>query len=128
MKTTILALILALSQAAHAKDYIIYAVSQNLPMGEPEEVITKNYYVNIGQQQGLKTGSVLNVYRSVAMSDPYETKNKYNHKVKIGELKILHTEDGSAIARLEKFAEGKDVPVFDIENFMIGDRVQVKVD
>ncbi len=128
MKRSILALLLALSPALHAKDYIIYAVAQNLPMGEPEEIITKNYYVNIGQQQGLKSGSVLNVYRSVAMSDPYETKNKYSHKVKIGELKVLHTEDGSAIARLETFSQGKDIPVFDIANFMIGDRVQVKVD
>lgn len=107
------------------KDYIIYSVTHSVPMGEPNEQNVKNYFVNLGKQQGLKEGTVLNVYRSITMSDPYETKNKYNYNVKIGEIKILHTEDGSAIALSEKFTNEK--VALDVQNFMIGDKVEVKL-
>ncbi len=107
------------------KDYIIYSVTHNVLMGEPNEQSIKNYFVNIGKQQGLKKGSVLNVYRSLTMSDPYETKNRYNYKIKIGEIKILHAEDGSSIALVDKISDEK--LAFEVRNFMIGDKVEVKL-
>lgn len=129
MKSALLLIsLLFASRQLWPKDYIIYAVAHQLPMGDPNEVMHKDYYVNMGNQQGLKKGTTLNVYRSVAMSDPYETKNKYSHSIKIGEIKILHAEAGSSIARTQTFLKGEDVPIFDVENFMIGDRVQVKID
>ncbi len=112
---------------AIAKDYVIYSIAQDLPMGNKGEVIRKNFYVDMGTNQGLKKGSLLDVYRVVSILDPYESKKRYNHRVKIGEVKILHAEDSSAIASLNKLEETDETPVFEIGKMMIGDIVAVKV-
>lgn len=110
-----------------AREYIIFSIVQSVPMGNPNETIKKNYYLNMGQKQGIQPGTVLDVYRSISRSDPYETKKRYQYKVKIGELKVLHSEDESSIGSLVKVMNDKDQPLFEIENFMIGDNVSVKV-
>ena len=112
---------------ARAKDYVIYSVVQDLPMGEENEVIKKNYYVNMGNNQGVKSGTVLDVFRVISRLDPYETKTRYNYKVKIGEVEVLHAEDDSAITSLKMINNGAKSPLFDIPALMIGDRVDVKV-
>lgn len=113
---------------AIAKDYVIYSIAQDLPMGNKDEVIRKNFYVDMGQSQGVKKGSLLEVYRVISMLDPYESKKRFNHRVKIGELKVLHSEDTSSIGALSKIEDSNDeTPVFEIGKFMIGDIVTVKV-
>jgi hypothetical protein len=115
------------TKRAKAKDYIIYSVVQDLPMGEENEIIKKNYYINMGNNQGLEEGSVLDVFRVISRLDPYETKKRFNYKVKIGEVKILHTEDDSSIATLQKINNSATSPLFEIPALMIGDRVDVKI-
>ncbi len=110
-----------------ARDYIIFSIAQDLPMGIDNEVVKKNYYVNIGKQQGVDTGTQLDVFRIVSRQDPYGDKKMYNFKVKIGELEVLHTEENSAIGLLKNINRDEKSPYFEINNFMIGDRVSVKV-
>jgi hypothetical protein len=112
---------------AIAKDFVIYSISQDIPMGNKDEVIRKNFYVDMGQSQGVKKGSVLDVYRVVSVLDPYESKKRFTHRVKIGEVKILHAEDTSAIGVLNKLEEAEETPVFEVGKMMIGDIVTVKV-
>ena len=120
--------LIVMTSAALAKDYIIYSIVQGIPMGEDNEVIKKNYYVNLGDKQGVKKGITLDVFRIISRLDPYETKKRYNYKVKIGELEVIHTEENTAITQLKTFENGKESPLFEIENFMIGDKVGVKID
>ena len=112
---------------AIAKDYVIYSISQDIPMGNKDEIIRKNFYVDMGSNQGVKKGSVLDVYRVVSVLDPYESKKRFNHRIKIGEVKVLHAEDSSAIGVLNKLEEGPETPVFEVGKMMIGDIVTVKV-
>jgi len=112
----------------HPREYIIYSVAQDIPMGTPDEIINKNYYVNMGTKQGLDQGTVLDVFRVVSRVDPYKTKKRYNYRVKIGELKVLHTEDDSSIAELSQINPESDKIYFEVPSFMIGDHVEVKVD
>jgi hypothetical protein len=112
---------------ALAKDFVIYSIAQDIPMGNKDEVIRKNFYVDMGSSQGVKKGSVLDVFRVVSVLDPYESKKRFNHRIKIGEVKILHSEDTSAIGVLNKLEEGEDTPVFEVGKLMIGDIVAVKV-
>jgi hypothetical protein len=109
------------------KEYIIYSVAQDIPMGVENEVIHKNYYVNMGSKQGLDHGTVLDVFRVISRADPYETKKRYNYRVKIGELKVLHTEDDSSITELSEIKPQSENIYFEIPSFMIGDHVEVKV-
>lgn len=96
-------------------------------MGNKDEVIRKNFYVDMGKNQGVKKGSVLDVYRVVSVLDPYENKKRFNHRIKIGEVKVLHAEDASAIGVLNKLEEAEETPVFEVGKMMIGDIVTVKV-
>ncbi len=117
------------SSMALGRDYIIYSIVQDFPMGQAQEILKKNFYVNLGSKQGLKEGVVLDVYRTISRNDPYKSKTTYHHKVKIGELKVLHTESENAIASLERsIASEENSPLFEIGKFMIGDKVAVKVE
>lgn len=112
---------------AIAKDYVIYSIAQDIPMGFKEEKLKKNFYINMGKNQGVKTGSTVDVYRIISVLDPFVNKNRFNHKVKIGELKVIHSEDASSIGRLHEMEIGEDVPSMDIAKIMVGDIVEVKV-
>lgn len=111
-----------------AKDFIIFNVSQDIPMGEKDETIKKNYFMNIGSNQGVKKGTLIDVYRRVSKLDPYENKKRYNFKVKVGEIKILHTEQNASIGMIKEFFSDTNYPVVDVYDFMIGDVVKVHVD
>lgn len=112
---------------AIAKDYVIYSISQDIPMGYEKEVLRKNFYVDMGKNQGLAKGSLLDVYRVVSVLDPYESKKRYNHKIKIGEVKVLHAEESSSIGIMSKTEEADETPVLEIGKLMIGDVVTAHV-
>lgn len=97
-------------------------------MGSPNELLKKNFYINMGTNQGVKKGTIIDVHRLVMRSDPYKSKQTYSHKVKIGELKVLHSETNNAIATLSMNDTAKtETPLFEIRKFMIGDKVNVNV-
>ena len=110
-----------------ARDFIIFSIVQDLPMGYEEEVVNKNFYVNIGSNQGVAEGTTLDVFRTISRLDPYKRKQRYKYKIKIGELQVLHSEKDSAIATLKETNVGKDLKVYDIGSFMVGDKVNVSV-
>lgn len=112
---------------AIAKDYVIYSISQDIPMGNEKEVLRKNFYIDMGKNQGVVKGSVLDVFRVVSVLDPYESKKRFNHKIKIGEVKVLHSEEGSSIGILNKLENVDEAPVFEIGKLMIGDVVTAHV-
>lgn len=96
-------------------------------MGTDNQVIKKNFYVNLGKAQGVKKGTVLDVFRVVSILNPYDNRRRVNHKVKIGELKVLHVGDEGAIANLHKMQD-EDMPVLELDAFIVGDLVAVNTD
>lgn len=108
-----------------ANNYVIYSVSQNIPMGYENEIIKKNYYVNMGLNQGVKKGTTLAIYRTIIKQDQYETKTRYTHKVKLGEVTVLHAENNTAITTVKNINLDDSRPVIEIESPMIGDSVEV---
>ncbi len=112
---------------AIANDYVIYSIAQDIPMGNPKEIIRKNYYIDMGKNQGVNKGAVLDVFRVVSVLDPYENKKRFNHKIKVGEVKILHAEESSSIATMSKLENEEDTPVLEIGKLMIGDVVHAHV-
>ncbi len=82
----------------------------------------------MGANQGLESGSVLSIYRQLSQLDPYATKKRYNYKIKIGELKVIHAEEDASIGTLHSFNSSEETPLIDVEAPMIGDLISVKVD
>ncbi len=100
---------------------------QDIPMGEPNEVVKKNYYMNIGVKQGVKPGTSLDVFRSISILDPYTSKQRYNYKIKVGLLEVIHSEDESSIGMLKELRKDEKTPYLELEGFMIGDKVDVSI-
>lgn len=97
-------------------------------MGHENEVVRKNYYVNMGSGQGVKKDSVLDVFRIISIQNPYDNKKRVNYKVKIGELKVVHSSDEAAIATVNNYEKEENTPIFELPQFMIGDHVSINVD
>jgi hypothetical protein len=127
MKILLLLTTLLMSQNIWARSYVIFSLAQDLSMGVENEVIRKNYYVNMGSGQGVKKDAVLDVFRIISIQNPYDNKKRVNYKVKIGELKVIHSSDEASIAVVNEYIK-EDVPVFEIPQFMIGDHVAINVD
>lgn len=96
-------------------------------MGVDNEVLKKNFYVNLGSKQGVRKGTLLDVFRIISVLDPYDDRKRVNYRVKIGELKVLHANDEAAITTFHK-KEDKDMPVLELDQFIVGDHVAVNTD
>lgn len=112
---------------AQARDHLIYSVAEDLPMGEENEVLRRNYYINIGTNQGVTPGTILSVYRIISKMNPYDNKKRINYKIPIGQLEVVHSEDEASVATIKKLHMSVKDPIFEINNFMIGDHVSVYV-
>lgn len=120
-------LFLALANTCIAKEYIIYSIAHDLPMVNKQESKVKDFYVNLGKAQGVSNGTKLDVYRITSELNPFESNKRYNYKIKIGELTVIHSDGEAAIARVSKMEEGEDKPIFEFDKFMVGDQVAVHV-
>jgi hypothetical protein len=121
-------LILLFSHSVFAKDFIIYSIAHQLPMVNKQEMKIKDFYVNIGKAQGISEGTVLDVFRMHAEQNPFDSNKRYTYKMKIGELKVIHSDSEAAIGRLQKLEVGEeDAPIFEFEKFMVGDHVAIHV-
>jgi hypothetical protein len=129
MKFLLLISILFTTSNGWAKSYVIFSMTQDLSMGADNEVIRKNYYINMGSGQGVKKDAVLDVFRIISIQNPYDNKKRVNYKVKIGQLKVIHSSDEASIATVSEYEKTKDeTPIFDLPQFMIGDHVAINVD
>lgn len=127
MKLIVFLFALLSSISIHARSYVIFSMSQDLPMGFENEVIRKNYYINMGSSQGVKKDTVLDVFRIISIQNPYDNKKRVNYKVKIGEMIVLHSSTDASIATVKEY-EKENVPIFELNQFMIGDHVAVNLD
>jgi hypothetical protein len=119
---------LAFSSNLFGKQYVIYNISQQIPMGDENEKIEKSYFVNIGKVQGIKDGTVLDVKRRISKLNPMKTWKRHHFNVKIGELKVVHTENYSSICQKSSIEEDKMKGYgLDIEDFMLGDTTSPKI-
>lgn len=125
---SILTLLIAIhTPSVAARSFMIYSVAMDLPMGVDNEVIKKNFYVNLGAKQGVRKGTLLDVFRIISVLDPYNDRKRVNHRVKIGELRVLSVNDEGAITTFHK-KEDKDMPVLELDQFIVGDHVAVNTD
>ena len=129
MKRNLLVILTCLiTTSLSAQSYIIYNVTQDFPMGNPNEVLRKNYYINMGSNQGIQEGTVLNIYRDILGVYPYKAKKIYQHKVKIGKIRIIHVDEQSSIAKKESFFDTIDDPNLELKDFIVGDYAAVSVE
>jgi len=128
MKLLLVFALSVLSFLAYGQDFVIYSVAQEVPMKNNTPPPPKNFFVNLGTNQGVKPGTILNVARMISETDPFKAHQRYNHQVKIGELKVIHSEDESSIAVAVDYDAQASGLSPEYTALMIGDLVQVKLD
>jgi hypothetical protein len=110
-----------------AQNYSIYGIHQDFPMGEKDEVIKKNFFLTLGTDQGVYPGSIMDVFRILFVINGANPKERINHRVKIGELKVIHSEVGASVAVKEPNFKEENGLVLDFKGFMLGDEVSPKI-
>lgn len=128
MKALCLLLAFFFTSVGKSETFRIYNIAREIPLTSEQKTRKKNFYLNFGQQQGVQTGTEVNVLRVISTTDPYDGKKRVNYKVKVAKLKVLHAQENASIATLQRVYDGASSPYFDIPSPMIGDLVEVDVD
>ena len=124
----IILIIFSFSTLVYSKDYIIFNISQQVPMGYKNEKVNKNFFVNIGKIQGVKAGTVLDVHRKVSKLNPLKTWKRHRFNVKVGQLEVIHSEDYSSICKRRGPKSMKKTDhSLEMESFLLGDIVSVNI-
>ncbi len=118
------ALFLMLGSFAVAEDFSVYQVYRPINLGETDQIPPKDIFVNMGSEQGLKKGSELDVYRKVSSFDNLTQSHIGDHVIPVGRLKVIHVDDKTAIARIDKFVSIEQEPALLPQAIMIGDVVR----
>ncbi len=121
--------------SAKAAEAVIYSVYQGVDLGEPPSAAEqaevkappapkKDYFINVGSSQGIKPGTVLEVSRKMPTYDLLGEKLYKEIVFPIGTIKVIHVEQGVAIARLDKMLPSDKTPAFSPRAIMVGDLVR----
>lgn len=110
--------------AQEKKEVQIFEVRKLLQLTSKDPII-RDYYVNAGQEMGLKEGAFVAIYRKTPLADPYKQQTQAHVELPVGVMKIIYSDRTMAIGRVSALRSAKDSPVLDGEGFMVGDRVDL---
>ena len=110
--------------AAVAGEYKVFGIRTDFPMADGQPLF-RDVYVNMGTNQGIKTGSSLDAFRVITTVDELNQKAGHNISFKIAKLKVIHAESDLAVARMDTFLPPESTPLGSFTNVMVGDEVEV---
>jgi hypothetical protein len=107
-----------------AADFVVYSVFKPLDLGNPGESHQKDYYVNMGSNQGIQEGTRLDVIRRISTYDLLNAKLYQDVAFPIARIRVVHVERNAAVCRLEKVLSADKTPETGIRAVMVGDLVR----
>jgi hypothetical protein len=122
--------------SAKAAEAVVYSVYQGVDLGETpaasdssetkvtQKVPMKDFFINVGSSQGIKPGTLLEVSRKMPTYDLLGEKLYKEIVFPIGTIKVIHVEQGVAIARLDKMLPSDKTPALSPRAIMVGDLVR----
>jgi len=113
-----------ISPSVLAAEAIVYSVYKGIDLGNPNDENQKDFFVNLGTNNGVNEGSLLEVSRRSPTYD-LTTEKLYKDLVyPFATLKVIHAEKDAAIARLEKIYPQSKTPVLTPRAVIVGDLVR----
>jgi hypothetical protein len=109
---------------ALAADYTVYQVYRPIDLGDGAAQPPKDIFVSIGSSQGVRKGSMLDVYRRVSSFDNLTQKHMGDHMIPVGKVRVIHVDEKTAIARADRFVSVEQEPALLPQAVMIGDVVR----
>ena len=104
----------------------IIQITRPLAMTSLPPLPPKDFYIDIGQHDGVKVGDVLEVSRELTVVNGLSGLPDHVMKVVIGNLKIILAGDFNSIGRAEGGLNPQELPSLDPPTFMLGDLVHLK--
>jgi len=101
----------------------VYQVYRGIDLGVSEKAPPQDIFISLGSDNGVKKGSVLDVYRRISSFDNLTQKHMGDHMIPVGKIKIIHVDAKTAIARADRFVSIDEEPALLPQAVMIGDVV-----
>lgn len=123
----LLSLVLTLFSFAtnvQAKEVQVIEIRKNLQLTNGEPVFT-DYYLNAGDDLGIKPGTTFVLYRRVNVIDRLGTNQGRALSLPVGKIKIIYVAKDLSVARVDKLEENKNTPVLEHRGVMLGDLINV---
>jgi hypothetical protein len=114
-----------LGESLQAAEPTVYQVFRPIDLGETEVAPPRDIFVTMGSNQGVKKGTLLDVYRRISSFDNLTQKHMGDHMIPVGRLRVIHSDEGTAIARLDNLVSIEKEPALLPQAVMIGDVVRV---
>lgn len=116
---------LATPHLAETAEPQVYGLQHHLNMGNPGEENRKDFYVNAGTKQGIRAGSMLQVFRKTTSYDLINNKIHTEVTFPIATLKVIHAENEVSIARLDRMLPEDKAALINPTAVMVGDIVRL---
>ncbi len=112
------------SIAAEPEGAIVQIARRNTPGAQTTNA--KEYYLNIGELDEVKSGDVFHVIRQLPIADVLEGEPLEFLPVVIGEVQVTNLGKSTAVARLLSMQEPELLPSLEYPGIMLGDQVKRK--
>ncbi len=107
--------------------YSVFDIKKTIPLNSYQKVY-RDFYVNLGADQGAKAGSILAVYRRQGVVDYYRNTLHDDLLVPVAHMKVIQAGKTMSVARMESLTPSKQIPVVEFNSIMMGDRVELVAD
>lgn len=123
MRTLVLFMMSIVAITASA-ELMIFDVRKTLPMSDKDPVY-HDYYVNGGTELGMAAGMVVTVTRKLPLYDTYQNHAAGDLLLKVARVKIIHTQKGLSVARLQSEFTRENAPLLEDNFIMVGDTLDL---
>lgn len=118
---------LARKPAGLSLKFRVISVRRELALTEAEASRTQqDVVINGGVAEGLSEGMILNVVRKVPVIDPFLDNRQLELEIKFATVKVIHTQENLAIARIENVEPGHSGAGVGVRGVLIGDYLALK--
>ncbi len=121
-----LALVVSGISASAATTGSVIQVSRKLRMSASEPPAPRDYYLDLGQLNGVKVGDLFTVFRVMAVMNENTGDSTNILRIPLGELKVILAGDYTSIARMAAPIDLRELPVMNYPIVMLGDEVELK--
>lgn len=101
----------------------IIQVQRKIRMTDADPLPPKEYFIDLGERDGLQTGETLEVYRQIPVINGQSGAPWHVLRVKIGDLRVDYVGETSALAREVEGRDLASLPPLEYQTFMLGDEV-----
>jgi hypothetical protein len=117
-------LIVVFAFEAFSKEVQVIDIRKNLKLANDDKEFT-DYYLNAGNDLGIKPGTLFTLYRRISVIDRLGTNQGRPLSIPVGKIKIIYVAKDLSVARVDKLEKNETSPLLDYRGVMLGDLINV---